>query len=167
MNIFVLDQDPVKAAEYLCDRHIIKMLLESTQLLCTVHRLGGSTDTRLYKATHTKHPCVVWLCESSSNYNWLVKHLLAMHEQYRLRYNKDHKSFTELYDVVKTPPPWLKDIGLTRFALAMPEVYKKDDPVLSYRLYYVCVKLKICTWKHPAVEPTWIRELINNLHLYL
>lgn len=167
MNIFVLDQDPVKAAEYLCDRHIIKMLLESTQLLCTIHRLGGSTDVRLYKATHTKHTCVVWLCESSSNYNWLVKHLLAMHEQYRLRYSKDHKSFTELYNVVKSPPAWLKDIGLTKFALAMPEVYKKDDPVLSYRLYYVCVKLKFCTWKHPAVEPVWIRELINNLHLYL
>lgn len=48
MNIFVLDQDPVKAAEYLCDRHIIKMLLESTQLLCTVHRLGSTTQTRIF-----------------------------------------------------------------------------------------------------------------------
>jgi hypothetical protein len=167
MNIFILDQDPVKAAEYLCDKHVIKMLLESTQMLCTVHRLGGSTDNSLYKAAHIKHPCVIWLCESSGNYNWLVKHLVAMHEQYKLRYHREHKSFTELYHIVKEPPSWLKDIGLTRFALAVPELYKKEDPVLSYRLYYVCSKIEICNWKYPATEPYWFKEILNNISFYL
>lgn len=167
MNIFILDQDPVKAAEYLCDKHVIKMILESIQMLCTVNRLGGSTDNTLYKATHVKHPCVIWLCESASNYEWLVRHLESMHNQYKLRYNKQHKSFIGLYHIVKNPPPWLKDMGLTKFALAMPESYKKEDPVLSYRLYYICCKLKICTWKYPAVEPFWVRELVNNLTHFL
>jgi hypothetical protein len=39
MNIFYLDKDPIKAAEYSCDKHVVKMILESAQMLCTAHRV--------------------------------------------------------------------------------------------------------------------------------
>lgn len=162
MNIFILDEDPVLAAQYLCDKHVIKMLLESFQLLSTVHRTWNNSDI-FYKPTHIKHPCTIWLLQSASNYNWLVKHTEAMHQEYVNRYQKHHKSYLQLHRLTKSPPEQLPDIGLTPFVLAMPEVYKRPDPVLSYRLYYVCDKIRICHWKPPSQEPPWFKEILSNL----
>ena len=39
MNIFVLDRNPVIAAQMQCDKHIVKMIVESGQMLSTVHRM--------------------------------------------------------------------------------------------------------------------------------
>ena len=52
MNIFYLDPDPVAAAQMQCDKHVVKMALETAQILSTV--LGGP-----YKPTHAKHPSVL------------------------------------------------------------------------------------------------------------
>ena len=162
MNIFILDRDPVLAARYLADRHVVKMTLESFQMLSTVHRVWGSTEG-LYKITHLHHPCTVWLLTSASNYRWLVSHVESMHEEYTLRYQKTHKSFRTLYHLVKDPPPQLEDKGLTPFALAMSEVYKREDPVLSYRLYYITDKIRLCHWKSPSQEPPWFRLMLANI----
>ena len=41
MNIFVLDESPVTSAQMQCDKHIVKMPLETAQMLCSVwHRYG-------------------------------------------------------------------------------------------------------------------------------
>ena len=54
MNIFILDKDPMKAAMMLCDRHVPKMIVESAQMLSTVHRLlDGKPEKRRSKSGKT------------------------------------------------------------------------------------------------------------------
>lgn len=159
MNIFVLDEDPVIAARYLCDKHVVKMIVESFQLLSTVQRKCGNANEKLYKSTHEKHPCVIWLLKSKANYRWLVRHVDAMHIEYKNRYEKFHSSYTQLWTLVNQPPLCLPDIGLTEFVLAMPDKYKSLNVVESYRKYYICEKLKFARWTQPASIPFWIPKL--------
>ena len=70
MNIFVLDSDPKVAATMLCDKHVVKMILESAQMLSTVAHTNGHIPR--YRPTHSKHPCTLWAGESKSNWQWLV-----------------------------------------------------------------------------------------------
>ena len=162
MNIFVLDQNIEKCAEYHCDKHVIKMILESAQMLSSVVRLQGHDVG--YKLTHKNHPCTIWARESLSNYLWLLQLTDSLNSEYRYRYNKEinHKS----YDMVKTLPiPNLPAIGLTPFAQAMPEQYKNRNTsrvlhiaknrntVKAYRSYYLNEKSNILHWtKRKAPE---------------
>jgi hypothetical protein len=94
MNIFVVDTDPQVAARSLCDKHVIKMILESSQLLCTAfHELGVDFISPAYflKATHRNHPCAIWTRETAGNYLWLARHNLALCGEYTFRYGKIHK----------------------------------------------------------------------------
>ena len=74
MNLFYLDRDPVEAARMQCDRHVVKMILETAQMLSTAHiELDGKQVA--YKATHKNHPSTVWVRSSSLAYNWTWRHL--------------------------------------------------------------------------------------------
>ena len=88
MNIFVLDYNPTRAAKMQCDKHVVKMALETAQLLCTAFP-GGTAP---YKLTHFNHPCAIWCRESLKNYNWLIDHGIALCDEYQHRYGKTHKS---------------------------------------------------------------------------
>ena len=159
MNIFVLHHDPQVAAEMMCDKHVVKMILETAQMLCTVIASHGH-DTP-YRPTHRKHPCTIWAGESQANWNWLVTHGLALCSEYTKRYGKVHKSER----VIK----WCRDsninlscVYLTPFAQAMPEEYKNECPVTAYRAYYRGEKAHFAKWK--TQEPDWWRgneESIN------
>src|SRR6056297_897165 len=118
MNIFVLDNDIKKCAHYHCDQHVIKMILESTQILCTALNLKGYETP--YKSTHTKHPCVKWAGQSYSNFQWLTELAFALNDEYKYRYEKDtdHKSIETLEYVQQYS---YEDSGLTEFVQAMPE----------------------------------------------
>ena len=154
MNIFILDKEVEKCAEYHCDKHVIKMILESAQMLSAVVRLNGHDIG--YKLTHKNHPCTIWARESLSNYNWLVRLTRLLNYEYRYRYDKDvnHKS----YDLVKTlPTPKIPDIGLTAFAQAMPDQYKNENVVKAYRDYYINEKSNFLTWTKRK-KPTWINN---------
>ena len=152
MNIFVLDKNVEKCAEYHCDKHVIKMILESAQMMSAVVRLSGY-DTG-YKLTHKNHPCTIWARKSLSNYKWLFKLATALNIEYRYRYNKEinHKS----YDLIKTlPMPKILDIGLTPFAQAMPEQYRNKNAVKAYRDYYINEKSDFLKWTKRKT-PKWI-----------
>lgn len=161
MNIFVLDTDPVVAAQLQCDKHVVKMIVESAQMLSTVHRmLDGTMERRrsksgkmmlkywahpdhgmeanLYKAVHTGHPCTVWSLESSANYYWHLNHFEALLNEYEYRYNKKHSS-GRLMRYLLNPPINIPSGGITPFKLAMgsnPECIDNNDPVGSYRKFY-------------------------------
>ncbi|MBD3370941.1 hypothetical protein GF402_11355, partial [Candidatus Fermentibacteria bacterium] len=92
MNIFVLDRDVPTCARYHADRHVIKMILESTQMLCTVMHQNGMEAT--YKPTHPHHPCTLWAGRSLSNWRWLRKLALSLNDEFRFRFQspKDHSS---------------------------------------------------------------------------
>ena len=130
MNIFILDRDPLVSAQYHADKHCGKMILESAQMLSTV--LGGP-----YRPTHQKHPCTLWVAKSRQNAVWLCTLAMGLNAEWRDRYGhtRNHKSWeviAPLWEKTYTLP----DEGLTPFILAMPDEYKTEDPVESYRAYY-------------------------------
>ena len=161
MNIFILDYHPVAAAKLQCDKHIVKMVLESAQMLSTAHRILDGTESKirsksgkttvkhwihprldnfLYKAVHVGHPCTVWTMESDANYRWHYKNFVALCDEYTYRYGKVHSTDTQLREMLRACPKNIPtDIGLTPFKLAMgaaPECINPIDPVGSYRAFY-------------------------------
>lgn len=155
MNIFYLDQDPKKAAEYHNDKHVIKMLLETAQLLCTCQVFFGNEDKELYRVTHVNHPSSIWVRESADNYRWTYELFVELQKQYGWRYGKIHMSYRKLRDILMIPPPEIPEIGLTPVRLAMPDVYRTSDPVESYRKYYNEEKARFSAWTLPATVPHW------------
>ena len=142
MNIFILHNDPVVAAQMQCDKHVPKMVVESAQMLSTAHRMLDGTvqiapsksgkrmvrhyrlfedpemDQVLYKAVHYKHPCTVWTMESSDNYLWHWKHFSALCEEFTFRFGKIHKT-SLLRSPLWTLPHNIPKGGMTPFKLAM------------------------------------------------
>lgn len=172
MNIFVLDSSPYKAAQYHCDKHVVKMILETAQLISTTHHVLDGADSpiisRLYKPTHMNHPSAVWVRESIDNYMWLINLFVALHSewQYRWDHSRAHSSFTKLMDTeftslkvtAFTPPKYIPRGPETPFKLCMPEEYKDEhDPVQSYRDYYVNEKADLLKYTKRAV-PFWIAD---------
>lgn len=137
MQVFVLDLDPKKAALYHNDKHIVKMPIESAQILCTVHHLTSNRTDIPYKKTHINHPCVKWVMESIDNYNWLVSLMIEQLKEYTYRYGRVHLVETKASNWLLKNKPNLPNKGLTPFALAIPDIYKTNDPVQSYRNFYI------------------------------
>jgi len=152
MNIFILDNNVETCAKYHVDKHVVKMILESAQLLSTAVRLSGIEAG--YNATHVNHPCSKWVRESLSNWRWLKNLTDKLNVEYMYRYNKNngHKSHGI---AMALPEPNIPDIGLTAFALAMPNEHKDNDPVKAYRDYYINCKGHIAVWSKREIPEWW------------
>lgn len=136
MNIFVLDTDPVKAAQYHCDKHVVKMILETAQLLCSVHHATEAEYDIPYKATHINHPCAKWARESTGNYYWLQSLGDALCQEYTYRYGKVHKS-QAVIDWAFLNEPDIPEGDMTPFAHAVDDDLKELSPTVDvYRGYY-------------------------------
>jgi hypothetical protein len=157
MNIFVLDHDPMVAAEMHCDKHVVKMILETAQMLSTAHHIHNSDMAPfVYKKAHINHPCTIWIRESTMNYDWAWKLFQGLNLQFLMRRNKEHESWKKLSHILGTTPEGMPCKGLTPFAQAMPEQYKCDDAVKAYRAYYKGEKAKFATWNwNGAATPYW------------
>ena len=158
MNIFVLDNDPKLCAQQHLDKHVVKMILESAQMVCTTHHIHPNKDIKYeipYRKSFVNHPCTKWVRSSISNYEWLTNLTKELNNEYRYRYSKkiNHKSF----DVIKNLPlPDLPDIGLPSWARAMPDECKiEGDVIKSYRNYYQLRKQKIMKYTKRKI-PSWI-----------
>jgi hypothetical protein len=179
MNIFFVDPNPIIAAQSLSDQHVIKMTLETAQILSTAcHQLGiaPNINGKLYKSTHVNHPSCVWARKSFDHFNWLLKHGIALGEEYSRRYNRVHASQQVFFDILKH----LYDIkNSIRFAskgwenppLAINEEIKPGviaynpngtiDTVSTYRNYYRkhkmqfgSIRVRAATWKKN--KPDWL-----------
>lgn len=156
MNIFILDKDVKKCAQYHCDKHVVKMILETAQLLCGVHHMTDQvTDQVPYKLSHKNHPCAIWARESYTNYLYLCELGLALCDEYTHRYGKRHKSMEVIMWCISNRPN-IPDKGLTEFAKAMPEEYKVKSAVESYRNYYRGAKSGFASWKNRDI-PRWFQ----------
>jgi hypothetical protein len=157
MNIFVLDQDPALAAQYHNDKHVVKMLLESAQLLCTAVNHHAAHRIAPYRSTHINHPCAVWTRESVMNFKWVYDLMSALNQQYRLRYgNGNHLSYLKLTEarVLSMGMVYLPTKERTEFVQVMPDNCKlSDDPVTNYREYYRREKQHIAQWT--CEKPEW------------
>lgn len=176
MNIFVLDQNPSIAASMMCDKHVVKMIVESCQLLSTAHHvLDGqevtiNTGKRKYrthicslpnicKATMINHPCTIWTRKTRANYAWLYQHAYALCREYTNRYVKTHSMEKMLDGPLNEIPKNINAGGLTEFAQAMPDAYKNQDAIAAYRAYYLGEKARFAKWRMGNI-PTW--WLTNN-----
>ena len=152
MNVFVLDLSPTTAAIEQCDKHIVKMPLESAQMLCAaLHRHKADAP---YKPTHKNHPCTLWAGDSRSNFLWLGYHGLALCLEYSRRYHRRHKCQDIIEFCLSASDSIPENNGRTTFPLCMPDKYKTDDPVESYRAYYLGEKSLFAQWNH-SNPPQW------------
>lgn len=156
MNIFLLDLNQKKSARYLCDKHCIKMVLESAQMLSTAHHVMSEYTEGLYKPAHINHPSSIWTRESEENYMWHYEYFCYMAEEYEERYGKEHLSYLLFKNRLKHPPEKIVTKEKTEFRLAMPDKYKQKDPVQAYRDYYIGEKLRLAHWSLPSQIPNWI-----------
>ena len=183
MNIFVLDENPKIAASMMCDKHVVKMIIESGQMLSTVWRvLDGKQYTELsrnnrrikrwklpynlfekmlYKASFVGHPCTQWTMENQKNYYWLATHAYALCKEYTYRYKKVHKAEDMISYMRYRKPANIKiSDSMTPFAQAMPEQYKREDAAEAYRAYYVGEKISFASWKNRKT-PDWFKSKVS------
>lgn len=159
MNIFVFHKCPVRSAICQPDKMLVKMVLETAQMLCTAHReLDGDTNAEqlgLYQTVHVNHPCTKWARECSSNYSWLYKHFLALGNEYTNRYDKVHSSISNLASVLREyPKNIVRSTKTTEHAQAMPIIYKHSDPRVAYRRYCIAEK-HYAKWQRGRQKPIW------------
>lgn len=145
MNLFVLSLCPQTAARLHCDKHVVKMILETAQLLYCAHHVTGTRDLPegAYKKTHANHPCALWVRECRANYLWAADLGLALCAEYQYRYgeHKTHKTERHLL-WLKTHVPDLPEGPQTPFRQAMPDEYKRPDAVQAYQTFYLESKMK-------------------------
>ena len=138
MNIFYLDKDPAKAAQVQYNKHVVKMILESAQMLCTAHHVYGNADNVPYKQAHLNHPSTIWCRKSIPNYMWLYKHMIALGDEYTKRYGKKHLSITKCKEFLSVAPQEInKYASFTQPPQAMPDEYKDKCSVQAYWNYYI------------------------------
>lgn len=157
MNIFYLDHDPRLAAQYHCDKHVVKMILESAQLLCTAVNIRAGGQVSPYKTTHVNHPCSIWVRQNSANAMWVWYLLCYLNAEYSFRYGKEHLAYTKLRKagMLKLILQHLPSGMLTTPAVAMPDEYKTDSVVKSYRNYYRQGKKHLHNWTKRGA-PSWL-----------
>lgn len=155
MNIFVLDLNTTKCAEYHVNSHVTKMIVEYCQLLCGVHWILGSEAP--YKLTHKNHPCALWTRESLDNYIWLCDLGFELCKEYTHRYGKRHKTQDVIEWCFMNEPNLPNNGYITKFALAMPEYCKMNNTIDSYRRYYKLEKNNIAFWKNRET-PEWFKN---------
>ena len=158
MNIFYVDKDPFKVAAMLPDKLVVKMPLESAQMLSTVNRVYNGDAwcdlAGLYKTAHLNHPCTIWARESVMNYKWLYSHFHALSDEYTKRYGKVHASWSKLHKKLAEVPIHIPKFKLTPPAQAMPDQYKDENTVKAYRNYLINEK-HYAEWNKCTPKPTW------------
>lgn len=183
MNIFVLDRDPQAAAESHCNKHVVKMILESAQMLCAAHWYSllnesgkklsdfkGMRDAREwvqqafpaerlppYTFTHVRHPCTLWTAQTLGNYRWHVSLMRGLLDEYSIRYEKEHKCESVWTWLQKNEPKHIdQNPTMTEHPQAMPDECKvPGDPVQAYRSYYKLHKRRLAKWEPRAKTPNW------------
>jgi hypothetical protein len=157
MNIFASDLNPYKAAQALDDKRVVKMLLESAQILSSaIFLASGIIHNNIYRPAFLGHPCVIWASDNLANWQWLYDHFLALCAEYTFRYNRSHKSLliaSTLQELSAALPQ--KSATITPFAncaraekLGIDFKHMKDVPQ-AYRLY-----LK-ARWANDKRPPVW------------
>ena len=184
MNIFFLDKNPRIAAEYHCDKHVVKMILESAQLLSAAHRLldgslvegkkyvEGSLPARwrktkkwelsdarekiLYGASHVNHPSCIWARSNVDHYRYLYDLFVFLIDEYKYRYNgKSHKCEALLAPLLNAPNNINYDATWEDPPQAMPEDCKNKDAVQAYRNYYIIHKKRFAKWTRRDTPNWW------------
>ena len=161
MNIFHLDKDPVLCAQYHCDKHVVKMILETGQMLCTAYQRHYGLKDDLYKPAYPHHPMTKWVGDSGGNFYFTIKLFDALLTEYTNRYNKVHKTSKIILLFNSKYKKWDNMEGdFTTPPLCMPDEYKLDDYIQSYKNYYIGEKMYFAKYNY-SETPYWLKEVVN------
>ena len=178
MNIFFLDKDPRVCAQQHCDKHVVKMVIETAQLLSTAHRLLDGKewtdktannrrikrwrhpdhikDKQLYKACHVNHPSNIWVRKTKTNYQWAHDFWRHLCTEFTKRYNTEHLTFRKLNNLLDKIP---QNIDQYRYWEAppqcMPDYCKTENTIEAYRNYYRNEKRSFAKWDKLNNTPEW------------
>lgn len=165
MNIFYLDQDPELAAQYQCNKHVCKMIIETAQMLSTAHRVLDGNDyadeLNLYKCTHKNHPSNVWVRDSRANYLWTYDHLIALLNEYTHRYGKVHATDKLVIPLAKAPDNIRKRRAFVAPPLCMDDEFKQSDPIEAYRDFYFGAKAGFAKWTKRDCPVWFFKRLLT------
>ena len=154
MNIFVSDECPKKSAEFLDNKRVNKMCLESCQLLSTALRVCGYTSNDIYKISYINHPSSIWTRTTQGNYRWLLAHFKALCEEYTRRTGKTHAS-SKLLPVFEANVHLIPAGELMPFSNNARNLTKGvdfthiEDVTIAYQLYLSS------RWETDVREPVW------------
>tara|TARA_R110002020_G_scaffold216353_6_gene423985 strand:- start:6848 stop:7360 length:513 start_codon:yes stop_codon:yes gene_type:complete len=168
VNIFVLDENPIRAAEMMCDKHIPKMVVESAQMMASALRRHDVTDERMpltksgtpYKGGYQHHPCTLWVGDTYTNFDWLASHAIALCVEYTHRFGKQHACEDAICHMNAMHVDGFSHLNgdrLTPFAQAMPDEFKHEDVVKAYRAYYH--SKQFAKWEKGTHAPDWWMEV--------
>lgn len=154
MNIFYTSSCPKKCAQYLDDKRVIKMVLETAQILSIALRTSGYKGSQAYKVTHKNHPSCIWTRSSRENYKWLLDHFKALSSEFVRRRGKTHKSMelTEIFEqnlnyIIPgsfTVPP--NCAGNDKLGISFKSI---KNTTLAYKLYLDK------RWENDKLRPKW------------
>lgn len=182
MNIFYVHDDAKTCAQMHCDSHVVKMILEYSQLLSTAHRIldgkpkkifdkergkiikalvlpNSILDKNLYLAYSPKHPSAIWARSATENYRWLYSLLVELHAEFEHRSQKEHAS-KFLLPYLENLPSNIPTGVFTQPTLSMPDQYRDSDAVTAYRNYYLGDKVRFATWKVREI-PSWYSDVVD------
>jgi|TARA_B100002051_G_scaffold274453_1_gene315659 hypothetical protein len=146
MNIFYLDKDPITAAVVQYNKHVVKMILESAQMLCAAHHILGDPDDVPYKLAHKNHPCTIWTRENSLHYDWLYEHMMALGNEYEDRYGRVHMSIDKCKHL-NIHPEKIPHEPFEQPPQCMPDEYKDECSIQAYWNYYIGEKHVVANLK--------------------
>ena len=161
MNIFHLDKNPQLCAKYHCDKHVVKMILETGQMLCTAYQRHYGLKDDLYKPAYPHHPMTIWVGDSGANFSFTMKLFNSLLTEYTKRYNKVHKTSKIILLLNGKYKKWQDMKGdFINPPLCMPDEYKLDDYVQSYKNYYIGEKMYFAKYNY-SETPHWLKEVID------
>ena len=160
MNIFYLDKNQTECAKAHYDAHVVKMILESAQLLSTAHHIVGEGGP--YKKTHDNHPSAVWVRSSIKHYMWLYILMEELGKEYTHRFGKIHKTILDHSESLAIFPRDIKAGEWQEPPLAMPEHCRLDNAVEAYRNYYLTEKINLMRYTNRDA-PWWLQKKIATI----
>ena len=180
MNVFYLDNDPLKCAQAHCDKHVVKMIIEYAQLLSTAHRvldgelyvdktannrqikrwrLPDEREDYIYKACHVNHPSAIWTRASNNNYTWLNQLFNALCDEYTHRYGREHETARKLRGKLTRLPTNIEVGYFKEPPQCMPYLCKMDKAIDGYKRYYIREKADFAKWTNRQI-PEWFQNAV-------
>ena len=169
MNIFFLSRKASRCARWHCDKHVVKMMLETAQLLYTAHWVldvepdfataprRGDGEIGYRPIRNVRHPCAIWVRESLRHYSWLADLGVALCAEYRHRFGqgRQHSCEEHIFWLYAHRPAAIEDRGWKQPAQAMPAEWRRADSVAAYRAYYKGGKSHLLSYTARGV-PHWL-----------
>jgi hypothetical protein len=149
MNIFAVSSNTKVCAQALDDKRLIKMVLETAQLLSNAMHKHGQVGP--YKLTHTNHPCSIFVAASAGNWLWTLDLFSELANEYYYRFRKTHKCLENLelfmHHINNVPNVAGREpfVNCTTFK----EVTDTEE---AYRLYLAQ------KWDNDTVQPKWTKR---------